>query len=78
MRKMLTKKQISSFDKDGIVKLSAFIEPAMLSKLNAAFDWSIANPGPFVTGTATGENDTIDYNQTPEAIKMKSGTDMRT
>ena len=72
MRKMLTKKQISSFDKDGIVKLSAFIEPAILSKLNAAFDWSIANPGPFVTGTATGENVHLVDNANPEAYQMYS------
>ena len=72
MRKMLTKKQRSSFDKDGIVKLPAFIEPAMLDKLNAAFDWSIANPGPFVTGTAAGKNVHLVVNANPEAYQMYS------
>ena len=72
VRKMLTKKQRSSFEDDGIVKLPAVIEPAMLGKLNAAFDWSIANPGPFVTGKATGENVHLVDNANPEAYQMYS------
>jgi len=72
VRTIFTKEQISNFERDGIVKLPAFIDQDMLGKLNLAFDWSVANPGPFVVGKSKGENVHFVDNGNPDAYRMYS------
>lgn len=54
---------------DGVVKLAQFLDAAMLARIKACFDWTVANPGPQVNHF-TRDGDNLNYGDfsNPDAL----------
>lgn len=67
---MLDTTLVENFRRDGIVKLSGLFDPETLSRLQALFEWSVANPGPNSIQRDFGDAQFATDNNHPGAIDV--------